>query len=121
MVIGAQSLLHLKSVGLTKARGSDVCTQLCTQSMDSTKKASALFLLSPHVSYGSSHFRPQGPLPNPSHHRLGGLAFECCGTCGHHTHPVSPQGGPPSRTEGKCEGIGTEGMVYDISYSKTMS
>lgn len=29
MVIGTQSLFHLKSVGLTKATGNDICTQLC--------------------------------------------------------------------------------------------
>lgn len=84
------------------------------------KKAHALLLISSHVSSGSSHFRPQGPLSNSSHHRLGGLAFERCGSRGHHTHPDSPERGSSSRTEGKCEGIGIEGK-NNINYSTAMS
>lgn len=59
--------------------------------------------------------RLQGPLPHPRRRRLGGLDFERCGTCGHHTHPDSPEGGPPARTEGKREGIGREGEHWAMT------
>lgn len=102
-----------------KARGSDLCmqlsTQLSTKFRDSTKKGRALFLIPPHVSSGFPHFRPQGPLPNSSHHRLGGLVFEHCGTYGYHTHPDTPEGGPFSRTKGRCEGVGTEGKKWALT------
>lgn len=104
-----------KSIGLTKARGSDLCMRLSTQSTDSTKKARTLFPIPPHVSSGSPHFRPQGPLPNFSHHHLGGLAFEHCGACSCHTHPDSPERGSPSRTEGRCEGVGIEGKKWALT------
>lgn len=124
MGVGAQLLLCTKSMGLTKARGSDLSMQLYPQSKF-YKEGQALFLTPPHV---SSHFRLQGPLPNFSHHRLGGLAFEHCGACGYYTHPDSPEGGPPSRTEGKREEAGIErkkwtltSMIHEVQEKKIIS
>lgn len=83
--------------------------------LGSAKKTMSCSCISPRKSSGSSHFRLQGPLPHASRHRLGGLDFERGGTCGHHTHPDSPERGPPSRTEGKREGIGTEGEQWAMT------
>lgn len=108
MGIGVQLLLLLKSVGLTKVRGSDLYTRF----LDSTKKASTLFfmcLLSLPI------FRPQGSLSNPSHRCLGVLAFERCGACDYHGHPDSPERGPPSRSEGECKEFGIEGKQCSVT------
>ena len=89
-------------------------TQLSTKFIDATKKGRALFQIPLHVSSGLPHFRPQGPLANSSHHRLGGLVFEHCGVYGYHTHPDTPERGPLSRTKGRCEGVGTEGKKWAL-------